>query len=244
MLKSMFRAVAAVAFCVASVGSSEAAASVLVDQGASAASSPYVFTTQSGQHPGVWSSQYDFQEFFVRAVVTENVVVRGMTIYSGAGWADVGTAATLRIFGDESGSMGAEIAQRVGTIDGNADTDWDFPLQPAFNIKTAHAAFGDVNLAAGTYWFSMSGWEGADLSWASFVEEGAPKTRFDQTQLGHGVYEVGDEVLFDHTTMYRLPFLVDGETAGVPEPTTWALMIAGLGLAGAALRRRQLASGA
>ena len=36
-------------------------------------------------------------------------------------------------------------------------------------------------------------------------------------------------------------FKDDGRVGGVPEPATWALMIAGFGLAGAGLRRRSLA---
>ena len=35
--------------------------------------------------------------------------------------------------------------------------------------------------------------------------------------------------------------LVSGSVAAVPEPATWAMMIAGFGLAGAAMRRRRAA---
>ena len=38
-------------------------------------------------------------------------------------------------------------------------------------------------------------------------------------------------------------FLVGAATTPVPEPATWALMIIGFGLAGAALRRRQRTTG-
>jgi hypothetical protein len=42
----------------------------------------------------------------------------------------------------------------------------------------------------------------------------------------------------------RVYFATTADTRGVPEPATWALMIGGFGLAGAALRRRRLAAAA
>lgn len=39
---------------------------------------------------------------------------------------------------------------------------------------------------------------------------------------------------------YLDDFLVDAGRAGVPEPSAWAMMIAGFGLAGGAMRRRQV----
>lgn len=42
-----------------------------------------------------------------------------------------------------------------------------------------------------------------------------------------------------HSTEVRAKFWVDPMPSAVPEPTTWALMITGFGLAGAALRRQR-----
>ena len=43
----------------------------------------------------------------------------------------------------------------------------------------------------------------------------------------------GDGYMIDH-------FAFNGQSAGVPEPATWAMLIAGFGLAGVSLRRRRL----
>jgi hypothetical protein len=51
----------------------------------------------------------------------------------------------------------------------------------------------------------------------------------------------GQAYLNIHTT-FRTGGEIRGFLAAVPEPSSWALMIAGFGLAGAGLRRRRLAS--
>jgi hypothetical protein len=166
----------------------------------------------------------------------------------------VGTQVILSVFGDVGGTVGGEIAKRVGTIDKTTDTAWDYPSNPALDVYTAHGDFAGISLAAGTYWFSMSGWgtlyQGPDLGWPGgvdigtvfFREDGAPRDRYDQAFIGYAHSDVlGERVFSDHTSTYRLPFLVDGQVAGVPEPATWGLLLAGFAFAGTALRQRRRA---
>lgn len=60
------------------------------------------------------------------------------------------------------------------------------------------------------------------------------------------VYGAGDKVLFtgrlDARTTGNDSLTFDAPTGGVPEPSSWALMILGFGGAGALLRRRQTAT--
>ena len=63
------------------------------------------------------------------------------------------------------------------------------------------------------------------------------------TQLAAGTYTLEAGVV-NATDEFNPSFLLvdDFRMKAVPEPSTWALMIAGFGLAGAALRRRRLAA--
>lgn len=251
MPKSNWGAAVAASVCLASLVGGQAAAALLIDHGAAGA--PNVFMTQSGPRLGLYSSQYEFQEFLVRADLAQDAIVEGMTIYTGLGLAPVGTEVILRVFGDANGAVGEEVARRVGSIDENSDTAWDFPSNPSWDIHTAHGAFTGINLAAGTYWFSMSGgggpgtgylgpgigWNGPDIGWATFVEDGAPKIRYDQAFISHALDVPGERVFIDHTSSYRLPFLIDGQVAAIPEPSTWGLLLAGFALAGAGLRQQR-----
>lgn len=83
--------------------------------------------------------------------------------------------------------------------------------------------------------YGQAGWEGVQ----SFDFGNAGK-------LNVLVYNVGGLAghgtgTFDiaHSTEVRAKFWVDPMPSAVPEPTTWALMITGFGLAGVALRRRR-----
>lgn len=57
---------------------------------------------------------------------------------------------------------------------------------------------------------------------------------FDISAYGH------DDTLTGASRFVNYAYKDDGLTGGVPEPATWALMIAGFGLAGAGLRRRRV----
>ena len=57
------------------------------------------------------------------------------------------------------------------------------------------------------------------------------------TFAANGAYATND-VIRDHRGTLTVSGFAEPATGGVPEPATWALMIAGFGLAGASLRRR------
>ncbi|WP_293375093.1 PEPxxWA-CTERM sorting domain-containing protein [Phenylobacterium sp.] len=65
-----------------------------------------------------------------------------------------------------------------------------------------------------------------------------PDTINDAGVIGGSLYS-GNGFNFEYTGFVATPLAPAG-TGGVPEPAAWSLMIAGFGLAGAALRRRRL----
>jgi hypothetical protein len=64
-----------------------------------------------------------------------------------------------------------------------------------------------------------------------------PYQHFTATVVGTGA----DLLVFTSANDPGFTYL-DDVTLSVPEPATWSVMLAGLGLAGAALRRRRIAA--
>ena len=96
--------------------------------------------------------------------------------------------------------------------------DWAYPLFKYYdvyaeNITSGYA--GDSNLIVQA---------NSDMIWG--INHGIPPS-FQVSVVG------------DYTTLGAVGLLVHTEDASVPEPGTWALMLAGVGLAGAALRRQR-----
>lgn len=92
--------------------------------------------------------------------------------------------------------------------------------------------FDAASSSLGSYSFSDAGlipFDGGANGFFGFEVTGAPVARVRITQSTVGE----DFVAFDNFTF------VTASTGGVPEPSAWALMIGGFGLAGATLRRRR-----
>jgi hypothetical protein len=100
-------------------------------------------------------------------------------------------------------------------------------------ISTAGPKVSSIN---GQAWYLL-----VDLPSAGVVNDAQDATDFaglDITAYGFEASLVPEESEF-----VNYAFKDDGRVGGVPEPATWALMIGGFGLTGAALRRRRPALG-
>lgn len=101
----------------------------------------------------------------------------------------------------------------------------------------ATSNFSPITLGPGTYLMGMSGAPGVALDWLGYDSGGPPGLTFPligENFLDFDGDGFGDALALDMT--FRV--LGTPGTGAVPEPASWALMITGFGLAGAALRRR------
>lgn len=96
-----------------------------------------------------------------------------------------------------------------------------FDLYDSNGNNLAHLTFGQAGLSV---------WDGGYNGFAGFISDAAAIKRITVTPQVHGQ----DFVAFDNLTFVAAP--------GVPEPESWALMIGGFALAGAAMRRRAAAA--
>jgi PEP-CTERM motif len=119
-------------------------------------------------------------------------------------------------------------------VDGTAAVALGSPVNNdrGFDVTLASFSTGSVNLAAGTYYLVLQNAVTANNDFAYWDINNGPSVAYDNA---HGAV---DGYLFDGSNSNSFQIL---ETAGVPEPASWALMIGGFGLAGASLRRRRSA---
>lgn len=184
-----------------------------------------------GLQPGFNASNNSpAQNFLVQFTLGQNTNLNGADIYSNfASFQNIlGTSALLKFRLDNAGAPGAvdllNFAANINAVDANGASS-----NPS--IKRLHVDFGAVNFGPGTYWFGLTG-NNTEIGWN--LEFGAPGSA--------GLWQLsGNALQFSFNNNVKAAFRLYGTTAGVPEPANWALMIAGFGLAGAAMRRRRVA---
>lgn len=127
-----------------------------------------------------------------------------------------------------------------GVNDGVADSG------PLSGQQAAALLFGGD---ASDYFISTAGDQASDInSQAWYLVVDFPDTVLNDAHdavdfFGFDISAYGyDATLSDPARFVNYAFRDDGNVGGIPEPATWALVIAGFGLAGAGLRRRRAAA--
>lgn len=155
--------------------------------------------------------------------ITGWTVTRGSVDLIGSYWNHSDGARSIDLNGNQAGT----IAQMIPTIAGKRYTvSFDISSNPdrAF-AKSMLVGFGNATPVAVTFTSPIT----RPLQWQTVIlrfTATAPTTRLS----------------FQSTTPGAWGMALDNVAADVPEPATWAMLITGFGLVGAAMRRRPAAA--
>lgn len=189
-----------------------------------------VVDTGTPTGPSVYSVHYyDAQSYnwlaarFTLSQATRITQVQSYLSRPFAGSGDI----IFSLHSDRPWGVGAVVASQVVRISALAGA-------PAFDWFGTGFGSG-VDLAAGNWWVSMttatSGAGRYDGSALAFNTPSIPVGAYQNNFTG-GRWNVRDQ---------SFGLRIAGVTAGVPEPATWAMMVMGIGLVGAGMRRRTVA---
>jgi hypothetical protein len=170
-----------------------------------------------------WSNKDSLQTFLVRFTLDHAALIDGFGIVHSNRSVGENFPVTIRYAADVGGQPGA-----LTTFADTIDVRTHYAGVPSSYATLSVAHFDPIRFAAGTYWMGMSGRGANQLTWYG-VLDGGPNAPADQRQILQGVLKP------NAPSVHNLPFVVEGSFT--PEPAAWALMILGLGAAGAALRR-------
>ena len=190
-----------------------ASATVVVDR------SPDVSGLMPGFNAG---NETAGQNFLVAFTLTDAAMIDGADIYSEYGSVALNDLVVIKFRGDDGGQPGASNIFLFNSVLSAID---NIGSSNQASIRRLHADFAPISLAAGNYWFGMSGAGNSEIGWnIDFALPGSARQLSGDSVVGQ----------IDYQLAFRLT-----DSGAVPEPATWALMIGGFGLAGATLRRRK-----
>lgn len=172
-----------------------------------------------------WGNYAQGQNFMVRFDVATDVELTGFSILAADYTSTtVGTMTRFKLRTDAgsdtpSATNLASFATAISSVSAYAP-----------GIEKLTVNFAPITLSAGSYWAGLSG-ETSDISWASYK---------NSVQQPSGQWQLNGNNNSFRPYIYNLAFEVTGDAvaAGVPEPAAWAMMLAGFGLVGGAMRRR------
>ena len=200
-------------------------ASLLIAAGLIAAATPasaqVLFdASPTGDLTGSWANTDDSQNFLVKFTLDSAASISEFDIATDPSFAWIGKAVTVRVRADDNGApTTSDLFQFGSTVTSITGTGMG---------ALVGTSFTPLNLAAGSYWFGVSG-SPYELGWSSFSGNNSAD-----------VWAMQGGESFMYQPNLGLAFRVIGTAGGaVPEPASWALMIGGFGMVGASMRRRR-----
>ncbi len=186
----------------------------------------------TGTANGAWQNITGAQNFADRVTFATATVVNGLNYYSPQNYASLHTGSGdfhLKILSDAGGTPGSVLFQADLGYSSFSTTAFSDPVYgPIDELKFV---FAPQTFAAGiTYWVGLSG-NGFDAAQVSVKSPQDGLAAMFSGASYTGQVGVGDQ-------MYQLT-----SAAPVPEPETYALMMAGLALVGGVARRKRAALG-
>lgn len=179
--------------------------------------------TPTGPTVANWQNQTNGQNFLVKFTLGASTVVKGFDIFTRNPFAALGQGVKVKIRSDAGG---IPALSNLFSFDETIDTNTAFG-----ELKIAGTNFEGINLAAGTYWFGVSGLN-SELGWSSF-NNGGSASNTNQSQLS------GDTIL-GTPGINSLAFRIRGDVGAVPEPATWLMLLFGFAAIGASMRYRRI----
>lgn len=215
-----------VAACAAALVSANAAsAAILIESLPSSLATPT---------PTVWQNRASGSNYMVRFTVTSAVDLTGFSILTQNVGVNFNTSTKFKLRADDAGKP---TATNLVTFDANLTTITTF--NAAKDQVLAGIDFSPIRLDAGTYWIGLSNNGRPGFNWWDF-NNGAPTGSPDQIYL-QGDGATGQVASGAYKLAWQLRGDVVAAAPAVPEPATWAMMMGGLGLVGASMRRRKTA---
>lgn len=183
---------------------------------------------KGGNNPFSYDSQFIANEFNLLADSTVTSVV--FNSHTNLNTVPI-TNVALKFYTDNAGTLDTEV------FSGNfAAVDLGVTGSTAgYTLKDFRVDLPGVSLAAGTYWLGMR----ADpAQWAMHWTVAESDTFASDGLQGDHDGNAGSYYKYD----FQHVFTINGTVSAVPEPETYGMLLAGLGLLGVAARRRAGAS--
>jgi len=146
-----------------------------------------------------------------------------ITGFTFGGWTDPGATFTAVDYGFSTSpdyAITGTASLTAGSVIPN--TGWGL-----YDVRKYRASITPVTLAAGTYWFALQNGATTNNDYAYWDINNGPSTAYENV-LGNVAGWVGPTSSTSFTLL-----------SSAPEPASWAMMLGGFGLVGAAMRHRR-----
>jgi len=173
----------------------------------------------------IWNFQYVTDSF----TLTQTTTITGFTF---GGWTSAGGQITALDYGFGSSAYGVVTGNTAVTAGGVVAT----PFGGAYDVRNYTGSVAPITLGAGTYYFTLTNATTTDNNYAYWDINNGPSTMEANGIPGDNVYGPTSSDAF---TLLGSTAVVQ---PSVPEPASWALMVAGFGMVGGAMRARKRVS--